>query len=177
MNDVLKVVCQSEGFDKKSLGKAPTAQHMIREIVKKRMDRAEQMDLLTTIAQQMNQDIDAPTGETPSFATGTFLVLSKCIKDDARNSKLESVRRELIKALTEMTKEAEKEGLDLRPYSGALACSLFLTWCISSNDGFSNAKRRGNIISLPTEGVFMGWVLVQIRFQQRQKRSPSSVHR
>ena len=120
------------------------------------------MTLLTAVAEQIKQAIDATTGETPSFATGTFLLLSKYIKDDAQNSKLESVRRELIKALTEMTQEAKKEQLDLRPYSGAPACSLFLTWCVSSNADFSNAKQVADIVSLPTEGVFMGGVLINV---------------
>ena len=64
--------------------KPQTAQHMIKEIVKKRIDRAEQMLLLTTVAEQIKQAIDATTGETPSFATGTFLLLPKYIKHDTR---------------------------------------------------------------------------------------------
>ena len=70
--DFLKVLCESEGIDKKSLGKAPTAQHMIREMVKNRVDHAKRMDLLATVAEQIKQAIDATTGETPSFASPTF---------------------------------------------------------------------------------------------------------
>ena len=154
----MKVMCEREGVDKKSLGKAPTAQHMIKEIVKKRVDRAEQMLLLTKVAEEIKLAITATRAlpmPTPSFGTGTFLLLSKYIKDDARNSNLESVRRELIEALTEMTKEAEKERLDLRPYNGAPACSLFLYFCITSDPDFSNAKKVADIVSLRTEDVFM----------------------
>ena len=161
--DVLNLLCEWEGVDKKSLGKAATAQHMIKEIVKKRVDIAEQKLLRTTVAEQIKQAIDATTGETPSFATHTMQLLSKNIKDDARNSKLASVRRELIQALTEMTKEAEKERLDLRPYSGAPACSLFLYFGITSNADFSNAKKVDDIVSIPTQAVFRMWVAVVMR--------------
>ena len=160
--DVLKVLCEWEGVDKKSLGKAATAQHMIKEIVKKRVDVAERKLLRTTVAEQIKQAIDATTGETPSFATPTIQLLSKYIKDDARNSKLASVRREVIKALTEMTEEAEKEGLDLRPYNGALACSLFLYFGCSGDGDFSNAEKVAQIASIPIPEVFMNWVVTSM---------------
>ena len=144
--------------------KAPTAQHMIKEIVKNRVNRAEQILLLSKVAEEIKLAITATRAlpmPTPSFGTGTFLLLSKYIKDDARNSNLESVRRELIEALTEMTKEAEKERLDLRPYSGAPACSLFLIFCISKDpEAFNNAKKVADMGSMTwsTEDVFMTWV-------------------
>ena len=156
-NDVLQVMCEWEGVDKKSLGKAPTAHHMIREIVKKRLDKQEQMDLLTAVAEQIKEAI-GDVSETPSFVTGTFQVLSQCIKDDAENSKLESVRRELINALTDFAKRAKEEKLDLRPYCGDPACSLFLTWCMNSKA----PERKEHFVSLPTESVFLCWVLLQM---------------
>ena len=48
------------------------------------IDRKKQMNLLIAVAEQIKQAIDATTGETPSFATGTFLLLPKYIKDDTR---------------------------------------------------------------------------------------------
>ena len=61
-----------------------------------------------------------------------------------QNSQLASVRRMLIKIITEMTKEAETAQLDLNPYPAAnSACRVFLFWCMrrSRDSGEAEAQR------------------------------------
>ena len=130
---------------------------MIREMVKNRVDHAKRTDLLATVAEQIKQAIDATTGETPSFASPTFRYIYIYISNFTRNSQLASVRRELIQALTEMKEEATKQQLDLRPYHGESACSLFLFFCATGRPATDNEMIE-YVVGRPTPQVFMAWV-------------------
>ena len=68
----------------------------------------------------------------------------------------------MIKALAEMTKEAETKRLDLRPHSGAPACALFLYFCVFANPDFSDAKKVSAILACPTESCFIAWAFTEV---------------
>ena len=140
--DLLRFLCLWHGIDKKDFGKAPTEHDMLDAMVKRRRQSsgssssasqpADPMPVLTTVVDKIKHAMDDAPCEVPRLPSAAIQSLANLVEVHAHNSQLAGVRRMLIKIVTEMTKEAEKVQLDLRPYMGDIACCVFLFWCITT---------------------------------------------
>ena len=125
-----------DGVDQKALGKNPTAEDYIKAIFMQRHQNnsssssaSQSIDpthLLTTVADKIMHALNDTPCEIPCPNRLAIQYLAHVAGVNAQNSQLDSVRRMLIKIVTEMTKEAETAQLDLKPYLGDSACCDFL---------------------------------------------------
>ena len=105
-----------EGVDQKALGKNPTEEDYINAIVKQRLQNSsssssasqptDPMHLLTTIADKITQALNNTPCEIPCPNRLAIQYLAHVAGVNAQNSQLDSVRRMLIKIVTEMLSHA-----------------------------------------------------------------------
>ena len=108
--------------------------------------RADPAHLLTTVADKITHALNDTPCEIQHINRLAIQYFAHLAEVNKHNTQLDSVRRMLIKIITEMTKEAETAQLDLNPYPAAnSACRVFLFWCIRGSRDSREAEAQRDL--------------------------------